>query len=354
MKKARYLFKAGRWGRVCRSLTLFLSLAASLVAYAQELLPELAVPAAKHKATEETLDKQKLEAVALAVKSYVSALDSVEKAATTSGQVSLIAAVVKERESAVAGTLDPVLPAGLPKVKLQATRKALLAKLEQINAAYVRKQQQAVAEHLRQLATLQTKAASNPELAKQLAVEKADLLEGGGAAGSGGGRTSKKANPKNVVVNGDFEKIVDGLPVGWQYTNKESVLNEKGNTFFRFDAKPARDGSVRRLVIAQDNIEIPFKAERCKISLRMRTVNVPSPAKGKGGEHCPTLWLNFYDDKGINLGRAVINWEGKNGSWREIQTEASIPVGAVRALAEPSNGASPGQIDFDDIEVTFK
>ena len=353
MKKALSLFKAGQWGRVCLSLTLLLSLAPAPVAYAQELLPELAAPAAQHKAAGEALDKQKLEAIALAAKSYVSALDSIEKAATTKGEIALVAAVVKEREAVASGTLEPNLPAALPKAKLQMSRKTLLASVERINVDFAKRKKTADADYLRVLAALQSKAAANPELAKQLAAEKASLLQGGGATGAGA-KVSKKTNAKNVVVNGDFEKVVDGIPEGWQYANKESVLTEKGNTFVRFDAKPAKDGSVSRQVIVQDNIEIPLKAERCKISLRMRTANALSPAKGKVGELGPALWLTFFDDKGTHLGRTIINWEGKNGSWRELQKETAIPVGAVRAVAEPSNGNSPGQIDFDDIVVTFK
>ena len=331
-----------------------LGLAPAPVAFAQELLPELAAPAAKHKATDEALDKQKLESIALAAKSYVSALDSIEKTATAKGEIDLVAAVVKEREAVASGALESNLPAALPKARLQMSRKTLLTSVERINADFAKRKKMADADYLRVLATFQTKAASNPELAKQFAAEKAALLEGGGVAGSRGGQTSKKVNPKNVVVNGDFEKVADGIPEGWQMSKKISVLTEKGSTFVRFDAKPAKDGSCARLVVEQKDIVVPPKAELCTISLRMRTANVPSPAKGKGGAFCPTFWLNFSDDKGTHLGRAAINWEGKNGSWRKLQREAAIPAGAVRAVAEPSNGSSPGQIDFDDIEVTFK
>ena len=129
------------------------------VAYAQELLPELAEPAAKHKAADEALDKQKQEAVAVAAKSYVSALDGIEKAATAKNDLDQVAAAVKEREAAVSGTLESDLPAALPKAKLQNTRKALLASLERINADFAKRKKQADADYLRFLATLQPKAA---------------------------------------------------------------------------------------------------------------------------------------------------------------------------------------------------
>ena len=183
------------------------------VLYAQDLLPELAGPAAKHKAANEALDKQKQEAVAGATKPYLSALDGVEKSATAKGELEVVAAVVKEREAAIAGTLDTDLPTALPKAKLQSSRKALLAKIEQLNTDSAKRKKLADADYLRFLATLQTKAASNPELAKQLASEKAALLAGGTDNGSGG-TTAKVARGKNIIVNGDFEKVGDGKADG--------------------------------------------------------------------------------------------------------------------------------------------
>ena len=321
-------------------------------AFAQELLPELAAPAAQHKAAGETLDRQKLEALALAAKSYVSALDGVEKSATAKGEIDLVAAVVKEREAVASGALEPDLPDALKKAKLQMSRKTLLASIERINADFAKRKKVADAGYLRVLASLQPRAASNPELAKQLAAEKAAVLE---ACPAGNGRKkAKKGNAKNVVVNGDFEELADGKLKKWENTEQVTVLTEKGNTFVRFDAKPAKDGSCARLIIEQKDIEVPPNAERCMISVRMRTANAPPPVKVKGGEIRPSCWLNFFDDKGIELGRCAANWDGKNGSWREIQREGGIPAGTVCAVVSPSNGSSPGQIDFDDIEVTFK
>lgn len=115
-------------------------------AFAQELLPELAAPAAQHKAADEALEKQKLEAIAVAAKSYVSTLDSIEKTATAKGEIDLVAAVVKEREAAASGTLEPNLPAALPKARLQMSRKSLLASLERINADFAKRKKRADAD----------------------------------------------------------------------------------------------------------------------------------------------------------------------------------------------------------------
>lgn len=347
------MFQGGCRGLIIIILALGLSPIVP-VSFAQELLPELAGPAAKHKAADEALDKQKQEAVACATKPFLSALDSLEKTATAKGELKLVAAITKEREAALAGTLGPELPAALPKMNLLGTRKALMTKLEQLNADFARRRKQTDAEYLRFLATLQTKAASNPELAKQLGAEKASLLESGCSASPEGGKSTKKANSKNVVVNGDFEKLTEGKPEGWQNSQTVTVETEKGNKFVRFDVKTAyRDGTADSLSINQ-TIEspIPVKAERIIMTVRIRTQNVTViPAKA----NWPVLYARICDDnnKEIKLfqaqGRTV-----KNGTWKEFSTEQAIPIGSLKLHIRISTGGCPGQFDFDDIVVTFK
>jgi hypothetical protein len=324
---------------------------------AQELLPELAAPAAKHKAAEEALDKQRQEAVAKAVQPYVSALDGVEKSATAAGQVSLVAAVVKEREAAVAGKLEAELPAGLPKAKLQSTRKALLAKLEQFNADCAKRKQQAVAEHLRALATLQAKAASNPELAKQLAAEKAALLGGGSVAAGNGATASNASRGKNVVENGDFEKIVDGKPEGWDKTDCLTVETEGKNTFVRFKAHAVNTDAKAGLYSAGyysclQAIALSKGAKSVCVSAKIRTKDCVILSKKT--EKTPKVTVAFKNSDGKLFRFVMANWNQKNGPWKTIQAEGPVPAEAVEAYVDFENGHCPGQIDFDDIEVTFK
>ncbi len=341
----------------CRGLIIILALGLSPIvpaSFAQELLPELAGPAARQKAAYEALYKQKRESVALATKPYLSALDSLEKTATAKGELKLVAAINNEREAALAGTLGPELPAALPKMNLLGTRKALMTKLEQLNADFARRRKQTDADYLRFLATLQTKASSNPELAKQLAAEKSALLEDGCSALTECGKSSKKANSKNVVVNGDFEKLAEGKPEGWQNSQTVTVETEKGNKFVRFDVKTAyRDGTADSLSINQ-TIEspIPAKAERITMTVRIRTQNVTViPAKA----NWPVLYARICDDnnKEIKLfqvqGRTV-----KNGVWKEFVSEQAIPIDSLKLHIRISTGGCPGQFDFDDVVVTFK
>ena len=317
------------------------------ILYAQELLPELAGPAAKHKAANEALDKQKQEAVAGATKPYLSALDGVEKSATAKGELEVVAAVVKEREAAIAGTLDPELPTALPKAKLQSSRKALLAKIEQLNMDSAKRKKLADADYLRFLATLQTKAASNPELAKQLASEKAALLAGGTDNGSGG-TTAKVARGKNIIVNADFEKIVNGKPEGWLCGNAVTVETENKNTFLRFKNVPVdKDGSVTSEYVWQ-SIELPAHAKTVTVSARCRATIGPG-SKGK-----PAAFLVFHDKDGKNLLFVFGNLQEYKGSWKTIEQIGLVPKEAVKAGVALTNDKCSGPIDFDDVEVTFK
>ncbi|MEI7946664.1 MAG: hypothetical protein WCJ02_08205 [bacterium] len=341
-------FQAIRWSRGLYILLLALGLSPVVsVAYAQELLSELAGPAAKHKASNEALDKQKQESVASATKSYLSALDGIEKSATAKGELDLVAAVVKEREAAVAGALDPELPTALPKAKLQSTRKTLLAKIEQLNVDFAKRKKLVDADYLRFLATLQTKAASNPELAKQLAAEKAALLAGSTDNGSGGA-TARVAHGKNIIVNGDFEKVADGKAEGWLYGDLVTVEKENKNSFIRLKTVPInKDGSVATEYVFQ-SIFLPADVKTVTLSARCRATIAPS-AKGK-----PAAFVIFYDKNGKEIHFVYGNLPEYKGFWKTIEQIGLIPKDAVRAGMALTNDKCSGQIDFDDVEVTFK
>ena len=333
-----------------KTMTFVLAAMAALL-NAQELLPELAEPAAKHKAADEALDKQKQEAVALAAKSYVSALDGIEKAATAKNELDQVAAAVKEREAAVAGTLEPDLPAALPQAKLLTTRKALLMKLEQINKDFTQRRKQTDGDFLRVLATLQAKAVSNPELARQLAAEKAALLGGGGASESGA-KSSKVPRGKNVVVNGGFEKIDNEWLDGWSRSSCATIETENGNKFLRFcDSTLLADGTAALQVIRQD-IDVPKDAREAAVSGRIRTTGCVSRAKVY--PIIPQIQIHLLDKEDKEVACVGTQWK-KNGDWEKIKATLILPKdAAVKAYVQIVNGQCPGKIDFDDVEVTFK
>lgn len=350
MMKIVSLLQGGDWGKRIFVLTFALCIVPAVpVSLAQELLPELAAPAAQHKAADEMLDKQKLDAIALAAKSYVSALDSVEKAATAKGELDLVAAVVKEREAVASGTLEPSLPAALPKARLQMSRKTLLASVERINADFAKRKKTADADYLRALAALQTKAASNPELAKQIAAEKAALLGGVSALGAGA-KESKATRGKNVVENGDFSQSVEGKPAGWKYAENARVEKEGENSFIRFvDKKIIADGTVPSTSICQE-VTMPKGAQMVTVSAKIRTTDLVSLPK----VYTAGAAVEFSDQDGKACRFIVVHWSGKNGAWKEYQVERPVLKEASKVIVRVSSGQCPGQIDFDDIVVTFK
>ena len=352
MKNAS-LFQAAHLAR--GFLGLVLVVGAAPAAFAQELLPELATPAAQHKAAGEELDKQKLEAIALAAKSYVSALDSVEKSATAKGELDLVAAVVKEREAAASGALEPDMPDALKKAKLQMSRKTLLASITRINADFAKRKEKADADYLRVLASLQPKAAANPELAKQLAAEKAAVLDNGraGAGAGGAAKASKISRGKNVIANGDFEKIVDGKPERWEYAEQVSVETENGNTFIRLERNAVSEaGTVNNRHLIHQDINFSKGTNSVTVAAKLRTKNCA--IRSKKDPKIPCVVVHFMNQEGKTVRIAAANWGVQNGSWKSITTEDTIPTDAVEASVTVTSGFCPGQIDFDDIEVTFK
>ncbi len=187
----------------------FLLVLAASCALAQTVAPELAPAAAKYKADMATLDAQRLAALAQAQKSHAAALDASEKTATAAGNLPVVAAITKERESLVADTLTPSFPDGLPK-NLQTTRKAYLDTAANIRVNEATRRAAIGAEYLRALASLQAKAAANPELAQQIATEKGKLLATAPVA-------STTAKPSHSATKPDeAEAVVAVLGTSWK------------------------------------------------------------------------------------------------------------------------------------------
>ncbi|HRT29999.1 MAG TPA: hypothetical protein P5527_09410 [Kiritimatiellia bacterium] len=311
---------------------------------AQELLPELAGPAAKYKEVVESLEKQKSEVISKAAQSYVSALDGIEKSATAKGDVDLIAAIVKEREAAVAGMLEEDIPSALPKARLYGTRRALQKKIAQIGNDISKRRKQVDANYLRTLATLQTKAAPDSDLAKQLAAEKKAVL-------AGGNRDAKKVSRgKNVVVNGDFEKLANDWPEGWDKVSRVMVVKENGSTFIRFEATEIFEDGSSQVALIRQMIDVPKGAQTVSVTAQLRTAGCVSHAKIP--PIIPMAQVYFIVGEKEFHG-ASARWR-KNDDWKEIRGDGAVLKNATKAYVQLVNGKCPGKIDFDDVEVTFK
>lgn len=206
----------------------FLLVLAASSAFAQTVAPELAPAAAKYKADMATLDAQRLAALAQAQKSHAAALDAAEKTATAAGNLPVVAAITKERESLIADTLTPNFPDGLPK-NLLATRKAYLDAAAHIRANEATRRSAIGAEYLRALASLQSKASASPELAKQIAAEKEKLL---GLTVPAATNTPKATNQRlsnaNIkLIQSYFEEKT------WEFSGLICYFDKKGRGLYQ-------------------------------------------------------------------------------------------------------------------------
>ncbi len=321
---------------------------------AQEMLSELAALSMRHKAVVEAHGNLRQENISKAAQSYVNALAGVEKSATAKGDLDLVAAVLKECQAALAGTLAPEIPTPLSKVRVGLIRKRLISDIQRINVEFEKRRKKIDVTYLRELTALQAKSDSNPELAKQIAVEKLALLQTG-ANGVESGSSSKVSRGKNVVVNGDFEKITDGWPDTWKKINNVSVETEHKNQFVRFEDKNVlRDGSTGFSAMEHEACNIPEGAEIVVIEVRLRTNGCVSPqSKSPNKPRVGISWINPNGQK-ITSGSIFVEWGGKNGTWKKIVREGAIPQDAEKFIVFLFNGNCPGQIDFDDVEVSFK
>ncbi len=148
----------------------------SPIIQAEILEPELFQLAVQYEEDTKTLEKQKSAAVERSGKRYLTDLDFAEKSATASGDLPLVAAIVKERDS-LSQKPGKEFPEGLPK-SLKNSRESYLDGVERVETTHLENQERIDADYLRALGALQTKAASNPKLATQIAAEKQRLLDG--------------------------------------------------------------------------------------------------------------------------------------------------------------------------------
>ncbi len=331
-----------------------------LNSFSQDVAPELVKPQAQYKAVVEKIEAQKLTAIAKAAKSYLSALAAEEKKALNAGKVDIVAAITKERSAALSGEPATELPAEIPSgMRIKNARKSSLSSLKRVQTDYSKRRGKLDADYLKYLSKLHAKHASNDELVKQIAEEKAAVLQLAADAKTAekeevAKKDKKVARGKNVVVNGDFEQVVDGKPVGWERLDQAiTVVTEKGNSFLRINAEVAnKDGIAPNHVIRfLKNIPVPKNAKTITLSTKLRTKDCSVRAK-KNPKH-PHLSVCF-ESKGKNAGYRCTRWNKKNGPWQMFKLQEDIPVNAEDIRVAIMNGYCTGQMDFDDIEVSFK
>jgi hypothetical protein len=320
---------------------------------AEDLPPSLAPFAAKHTADTATLAQQKDAATQRAKDTYFAALSGVEKAATTAGQVPVVAAVNAERDAVNNRTMPLAFPEALPKT-LQTPRKTYLDTMAKIAAAVAAQQQKIDAEYLRQIAALQSRAEATSDLGKALASEKARLLAaataspGANAPTAAPGAAEAPAAGKNAVANGDLSAVTPtGAPAIWFLGRATTVAEENGNKFLHFESPTGGAPDAR----FNQNVAVPADVKTMTVRLQARVKKYRRGPSGDAG--ITVLWR---DANGKNLAAAVEAVAMKSKpEWTKLSSAPlKVPAGAKNVLIEGSTTTAAGSFDFDEFEAIFQ
>ena len=149
------------------------ALCALTLLHSQELPAQLQPLAEKHKSDLIALDTQRGVALERAQQTYVVALSAAESAAINASQLSVVAAIAKERGEVTKGSMSVEVPQDLPKT-LQPARKAYMDTVARIAVEASTRQEKIDLEYVRSLNNLQ--ASANAALSKEIADEKLRFL----------------------------------------------------------------------------------------------------------------------------------------------------------------------------------
>ncbi len=199
--------------------------------------------------------------------------------------------------------------------------------------------------------TNETSVAASPATVTDSA-KKVTGEDGTGTSGLGPQATESKLE-RNAVINGDFSQVTHKKPEGWVSLRGASdaltVVTEGKNKFVRFEENTVnKEGTVSTLRCVSQKIQIPKDAKKVTFSAKIRTkdcLDMPT--------FPPVVQLEWRNQEGKAKGSITEPWDGKNGDWKKLSKETRIPSDAATAVVVISTGYRPGQIDFDDVEVTF-
>jgi hypothetical protein len=220
--------------KICFLLLLLLPLAYPVPA--ADIAPEIAPVAAKFKADFEAAEAEQAAAVARSARSYSAALDAAEKTATGAGDIKSLTAITAEKNALKNSSLKPAAHADLPK-SLLAPRKAHLTAVTKAEADTQPRKQRAIADCVRALSTLESRAAGNANLIAQIGAEKERVL---------------RASPMNLSK---LSKRIGGTR--WKSSgNSNLFINEDGTA----NTKLGLTGTWK--AVAEDRIEIQWAGKR--------------------------------------------------------------------------------------------
>ncbi len=155
--------------------TLFFWLNCSVLR-ALDVPPALASASTQYRNETAAIEQQKAASVARSQKTYTGALLMAEKTATLVGDLHLLGAISKERNSLKPDSDEGSPPKDFPK-DLLASRKAYLAAVSKANSEASAKMQRTAANYVRTLTALESRSTGDAQLLGQIAKEKERIIK---------------------------------------------------------------------------------------------------------------------------------------------------------------------------------
>jgi len=157
-------------------------------AYAAAISPEIAPRAAKLDADTKALDAARSAAIARVQEDYLKYLAEADRAASSSGKLEELPAILKARAAVTSPGADASLPTGASKA-LQKRHAEYSAGLALVDRSFAPRYQQTNGGFLRDLAAIESRLPANAMARTEIAELKAKLVE---SAGSGVGQITGK------------------------------------------------------------------------------------------------------------------------------------------------------------------
>ena len=283
-----------KWLRVFSFVTLVAGVAASAQTSpsiapqpSAALAPELVPYAAKHRADLATAEQQRLAALAAKLPFYLNPLDQAERSALAQANLDAVAAIHAERDAVKGGKVGDIVAAPFPEklpAGLKSSRDSFFADYKVLDAAALKRRQQADADYVRVLAGLQARVPANSALALQIKAESDAVLGAPVTKPEGEVEVTTKMGK---LINGDFTQADGkGLPVGWKLVDRNAnenpvpagetykVVQESNRSFLHTAREDPKGEGVR----AWQVVDVPSFAKECEFKFQARTAYTGKPA----------------------------------------------------------------------------
>jgi beta-galactosidase len=152
--------------------------------------------------------------------------------------------------------------------------------------------------------------------------------------------------PKNLVVNGDFERLnAKGQPVCWEMAGENTWVQTEADNHYLTVSK--RSDSF--VPWASQSIDLPANTRRISIRARMKAEDFEP-----GDKSWQTIRLGgeFRDAKGERTGYLPpLNLNESTDDWVNLSGGGEVPEGTVRIQLQAAQFGKQGVASFDDIVI---